>query len=63
MRNDTLYELHLETLDSICKKHKQHDWFNCLYYLIQSGNTTDSLTMVESLAFIHAYEHGYTNEP
>ena len=62
MRNDTLYELHLETLDGVCKKYGMADWFECLYYLIQSGRTTDALTMVDSLGFVHAFEHDYLNE-
>ena len=62
MRNDSLYELHIETLETLCKKHNIDDWYDCLYYLIQSGQTTDALQMVDSLGFIDAYEHDYLNE-
>ncbi len=62
MNNGDLYELHIETLEDQCKKHNIPDWYECLAHLIKIGDTEHALWMVDSLAFIDAFEHDYLNE-
>ena len=62
MDNGKLYDLHIETLETECKKHNIPDWYDCLAHLIETGDKQHALWMVESLQYVDAYEKGYLEE-